>query len=160
MKAVRKLYLHLKFNKKTLSSKFYESYIIVDGNIDDNAVDEIIAKYKNLFAKNEVEVVNVDKIGRRRLAYPIRKKQNGFYICFEILALPGLMTKIERAYQLDENVLRYLSVHVTEKTKKEKEEHFKNKALIEEARQAELLKTQAKEEAPAAEVTETDKVEN
>jgi small subunit ribosomal protein S6 len=142
-----------------LSKKFYETYIIIDGNLDDNAVADSIAKYEALFAKNEIQVLEVNKIGRRRLAYPIKRRQNGYYVCFEIMSNPGVLTKIERAYQLDENVLRYLSIFVSDRTKKEKDAHFKHKALQEEAKLAELQKAQAKEdEKPVEAVTEN--VEN
>ncbi len=140
-----------------MSKKYYESYVIIDGNLDDNAVQDVVTKFTNFFKKNEIDILNVNNIGRRRMAYPIRKRQNGFYVCFEIMCNPGVIAKIERAYQLDENLLRYLSIQVSDRTKKEKEVHFKNKALQEEAKLAELQATQAKEEA-AAEVPE--KVEN
>ncbi|MBX7043193.1 MAG: 30S ribosomal protein S6 [Ignavibacteria bacterium] len=140
-----------------MSKKYYESYVIIDGNLDDNAVQETISKFTNLLKKNEIDILNVNNIGRRRMAYPIRKRQNGFYVCFEIMCNPGVIAKIERAYQLDENLLRYLSIQVSDRTKKEKEVHFKNKALQEEAKLAELQASQAKEEA-TAEVPE--KVEN
>lgn len=140
-----------------MSKKYYESYVIIDGNLDDNAVQEVVTKFTNLFKKNEIDILNVNNIGRRRMAYPIRKRQNGFYVCFEIMCNPGVIAKIERAYQLDENLLRYLSIQVSDRTKMEKEVHFKNKALQEEAKLAELQANQAKEEA-AAEVPE--KVEN
>ncbi len=143
-----------------MSKKFYESYIIIDGNLDDNAIAEIISKYEVFFTKNEIEVVQINKIGRRRMAYAIKKKQNGFYVCFEILVSAGLITKLERAYQLDESVLRYLSIHVSQKTKQEKEEHFKNRALVEAARQAELQLTLANEEAEKAKDLETETVES
>ncbi len=140
-----------------MSKKYYESYVIIDGNLDDNAVQDVVTKFTNFFKKNEIDILNVNNIGRRRMAYPIRKRQNGFYVCFEIMCNPGVIAKIERAYQLDENLLRYLSIQVSDRTKKEKEVHFKNKALQEEAKLAELQANQAKEEA-AAEVPE--KVEN
>lgn len=140
-----------------MSKKYYESYVIIDGNLDDNAVQEVVTKFTNVFKKNEIDILNVNNIGRRRMAYPIKKRQNGFYVCFEIMCNPGVIAKIERAYQLDENLLRYLSIQVSDRTKTEKEVHFKNKALQEEAKLAELQANQAKEEA-AAEVPE--KVEN
>lgn len=129
-----------------MSKKYYETYIILDGNADDSAVEEMINKYTSLFSKNEVDVLNVNRIGRRRMAYQIRKKQNGYYVCFEIMSNPGLITKIERTYQLDDNVLRYLSIQVSDKTRKEKDEHFRNKAMLEEAKLAELKLAQAKEQ--------------
>ncbi len=134
-----------------MSKKFYESYIIIDGNLDDSVVEETITKFQNLFAKNEIEVVNVNNIGRRRMAYQIRKRQNGNYVCFELNCDPGLIAKIERAYQLDENILRYLSIHVSDKTKQEKLEHFRNKAQQEEAKLAEQL-AQAKADEAASEI--------
>ncbi len=110
--------------------KLYESYIIIDGNLEDSAIEEEIKKLENLLLKNEIEIVNIDRIGRKRLAYPIRKRLNGFYVCFEMLAFTNLITKIERSYILDDNILRYLTIFTSSKTKKEKEEHFKHKALL------------------------------
>jgi small subunit ribosomal protein S6 len=113
-----------------LVKKHYETYIIVDGNIEDNVVEDIIKRYESLLKKNDVEINNIDKIGRKRLAYPIKKKQNGYYICFEIISKTDVISKLERAYKLDEDVLRYLTIFMSKKTLKEKEEHFKKKALM------------------------------
>ncbi len=110
--------------------KLYESYIIIDGNLEDNAIEEEIKKFETLLLKNEIEIVNIDRIGRKRLAYPIKNRLNGFYVCFEILAFTNIISKIERSYILDENILRYLTIFISSKTKNEKEEHFKHKALL------------------------------
>ena len=52
--------------------KNYESYIIFDGNLEDSNIEEFISKYENLLKKNEVDIKNIDRIGRRRLAYAIK----------------------------------------------------------------------------------------
>ncbi|HRI85004.1 MAG TPA: 30S ribosomal protein S6 [Ignavibacteria bacterium] len=124
-----------------MSKKFYESYVIFDGNLDDSAIEDLIKKYESLFSKNEIDVVNIVRIGRKRLAYEIKRKVNGFYVCFEINSPPGLITKLERAYILDENILRYLTIFVSAKTLAEKDEHFKHKAIM----QAKFEDTKAKE---------------
>jgi small subunit ribosomal protein S6 len=125
-----------------LSKKFYESYIIIDGNLEDTAIEEEIKKYESLLLKNDVEIVNIDRMGRKRLAYAIKKRLNGYYVAFEILAPSGVISKIERTYILDENILRYLTIFVSARTQKEKDEHFKNKALLqskyEEAKEKQL----------------------
>ena len=113
-----------------MSKRYYESYIIIDGNLEDTAIDEEIKKYESFFGKNEIEVNNLDRIGRKRLAYQIKKKQNGYYVCFEIMAPPQTITKLERTFKLDENILRYLTVYMSPKTIREKEDHLKNKAII------------------------------
>lgn len=91
----------------------------------------------------------------KRLAYPIKKKQNGYYVCFEILAPANVITKLERSYILDENILRYLTIYISSITKKEKEEHFKNKAILQSKYEEEKLKLEnAKEETIVETVTE------
>lgn len=113
-----------------MSKRYYESYIIIDGNLEDSAIEEEIKKYESFFGKNEIEINNLDRIGRKRLAYQIKKKQNGFYVCFQITAPPQIITKLERTYKLDENILRYLTIYMPPKTIREKEDHLKNRAII------------------------------
>lgn len=113
-----------------MTKRHYESYIILDGNFEDSAIEEIIKKYENLLTKNKVEIKNIDKIGRRRLAYQIKRKQNGFYICFEYIAEPDFTIKLERAYKLDENILRYLTIIMSKNELKSKENYLKKKAMI------------------------------
>ena len=79
--------------------------------------------------KNEAEIKTIDRLGRRRLAYSIKRKQNGYYICFEFVAPPQSIAKLERTYKLDENIIRYLTISMSLKTLKEKEEFLKKKAL-------------------------------
>ena len=126
-------------------NKNYETYIIVDGNLEDNVIEDIIAKYESLLKKNGVEIKNIEKIGRKRLAYPINKKQNGFYICYEIISDPDYISKLERIYKLDENVLRYLTVYMSKKTIKEKEEYLKKRAVMAAKYDAEKKETEKKE---------------
>ncbi|TRZ64978.1 30S ribosomal protein S6 [bacterium] len=112
-----------------VAKKHYESYIIVDGNFEDTVIDEIINKYDAFLKKNESTIVNIEKIGRRRMAYAIKKKQNGYYICFHFEADTQVMSKLERVYRLDENILRHLTVHMSKKELKEKDDYLKKKAL-------------------------------
>ncbi|HMS33549.1 MAG TPA: 30S ribosomal protein S6 [Ignavibacteria bacterium] len=138
-----------------MSKKLYESYIIIDGNLEENAIEEEVKKNEALLKKYEIEIVNIEKIGRKRLAYPIKKKQNGYYVCFEILAPANVITKLERSYILDENILRYLTIYISSITKREKEEHFKNKAILQSKYEEEKLKLEnAKEETPVDTITE------
>jgi len=142
-----------------LSKKHYESYIIIDGNLEEAAIEEEITKNENLLKKHEVEIMNIDRIGRKKLAYQIKKRSNGYYVCFEISAPADSLKKIERAYVLDENILRHLTILITPITKREKEEHFKNKAILqskyeEEKLKQETLKAAEEELKPVAEPVE------
>ena len=126
-------------------NKNYETYIIVDGNLEDNVIEDIITKYESLLKKNGVEIKNIEKIGRKRLAYSIKKKQNGFYICYEIISDPDYISKLERIYKLDENVLRYLTIYMSKKTINEKDEYLKKRAVMAAKYDAEKKETEKKE---------------
>ena len=128
-----------------MANKNYETYIIVDGNLEDNVIEDIIVKYESLLKKNGVEINNIDKIGRKRLAYPINKKQNGFYICYEILSNPDYISKLEKVYKLDESVLRYLTIYMSKKTINEKEEYLKKIAVMAAKYDDEKKETEKKE---------------
>lgn len=121
--------------------KNYEAYIIFDGNLDDSKIEELLTKYENLFKKNNVDIKNIDRIGRRRLAYSIQGKLNGYYVCFEMLSPPDYIVKLERTYKLDEEVLRHLTIYMDKKTLGEKEDYLKKKALF--AEKLELEKKEA-----------------
>lgn len=71
--------------------------------------------------KNNGEIRAVEKWGRRRLAYAIKKKNNGFYTLFEFKASGDLVAKLERQYQLNENIIRYLTIQLDKKALKAKE---------------------------------------
>ncbi len=108
----------------------YESYFILDGNLEDAAIEEIIKKYENLLKKQNAEIKNIDRIGRKKLAYPIRRKQNGFYVCFEFIAKNDVVAKLERAYKLDENILRYLTIYMTKKELNSKRKYLEKRSAI------------------------------
>lgn len=112
-----------------MSKKHYETYIIVDGNFEDAAIEEIITKYDSLLKKNEAEIKFADRIGRKKLAYAIKGKQNGYYICFEFIAEPTVIALLERAYKLDDNIMRYLTVTLDKKTLLEKADYLKKRAI-------------------------------
>lgn len=156
------MFLFKEFNFIVLLKKNYESYIIFDGNLEDNAIEELISKYDNLYVKNDAEIKNIDRIGRRRLAYPIKKRLNGYYVCFEFLAGTDFVTKLEKAYKLDENILRYLSVFMTKKTLLEREDYFRKKIAFAEKLEEERKETPKEETAavPKAESNTEQEITN
>lgn len=145
-----------------MSKKHYESYIIIDGNLEEAAIEEEITRNENLLKKNDVDIINIDRIGRKKLAYQIKKRSTGYYVCFDITAPAESLKKIERAYVLDENILRHLTILITPITQREKEEHFKNKAILQSKYEEEKLKQEsikAAEEATNEKAKEETKIE-
>jgi small subunit ribosomal protein S6 len=80
--------------------------------LEDNQIETVIARYQEFIAKNGGEVVNIDRWGRRRLAYAIKKKNAGFYVQILHKSPTDIVSKLEQAFKLDEDVIRYLTVAV------------------------------------------------
>lgn len=134
-----------------MAYRHYESYIIIDGNLEETQIEDVISKFEKFLSSHDTKNNSTEKIGRRRLAYPIKKRQNGYYVCYFFDAQNDLIAELERNYRLDENILRFLTIYVDEKTIKERDEHFKFKAAEKEAME--------KAEAEANEVSEADEDE-
>ena len=90
--------------------RVYETTFIVNASLDDHQIDVVIDKVKDLIVKNGGEIRELVKWGRKRFAYTIKKKNNGFYVVIEFAAGGDVIAKLERHYFLDENILRYLSL--------------------------------------------------
>ena len=89
---------------------YYECTFIVNPGLDDAQIEGAIKASEDTVVKNGGQIVSIDRIGRRRLAYPITKKHNGFYVCIEFEADGKAIDRVERFLTLDENVMRYLTL--------------------------------------------------
>ena len=100
--------------------RIYETTFIVNAGLDDPQIDAVIDKVKDVIVKNGGEIRDLFKWGRKRFAYTIKKKNNGFYTVLEFSAPGDAIAKLERHYQLDENVIRYLTILLDKKALKAK----------------------------------------
>ncbi|MGA7161543.1 MAG: 30S ribosomal protein S6 [Bacteroidota bacterium] len=101
--------------------KIYETTFIVNAALDDAQIDAVIEKVKDVIVKNGGEARSLEKWGRKRLAYTVDKKNNGFYAFFEFKGPGDLIAKLDRHYQLDEQIIRYLTIQLDKKALKAKE---------------------------------------
>jgi len=92
------------------SKRQYETTVIVNASLDDSQIDAVIGRVQDTITKNGGTIQAINKWGRKRLAYPINKKTNGFYVNIEFLAPGTVLALLERSYQLDEMILRYLTL--------------------------------------------------
>jgi small subunit ribosomal protein S6 len=91
----------------------FETTFIVNASLDDSLIDGVVAKVQETLTKNQGEITAVQHWGRKRLAYPIAKKNNGFYVSIDFTGPEDLITKLARFYHLEDNILRYLTIRVT-----------------------------------------------
>jgi small subunit ribosomal protein S6 len=99
-------------------TRHYETTFIINATLDDAQTEAVIARVQDILVKNEGSVTAVEKWGRKRLAFPIQKKNNGFYVVLLFSAKGDAVAKLERHYQLDENIMRFLTVQLDAKALK------------------------------------------
>ena len=94
----------------------YEMIYIIDTGLEETARKELIEKVSALITNNGGEIEKVDETwGKRRLAYAIDYKTEGWYVLVNFKAPAELPRELERNLQINENILRYLVVKLVEK---------------------------------------------
>ena len=94
----------------------YEMIYIIDADLEETARKELIEKVSALIANNGGEIEKVDETwGKRKLAYAIDYKTEGWYVLVNFKAPVDLPRELERNLQINENVLRYLVIKLVEK---------------------------------------------
>ena len=88
----------------------YELMVVLDPNLDEAAIEAMSTRIQALVTQRGGTVDHVDTWGRKRLAYPIGRFRDGFYILHQLHLPPTAATEIERALKLTESVLRHLLV--------------------------------------------------
>ena len=87
----------------------YESVIIIKPNLDEEEIDNIIQKVKDIIEENG-SVTKIDNMGMKKLAYEIRKNKEGYYIVIYFEADPSIILELERYYRITENIIKFLTV--------------------------------------------------
>ena len=92
----------------------YEVMFILDPALEDDKKDATVEAVKEIIA-SEGEVGNVDVWGMKKLAYPIQKKNEGYYVVIEFKAETTLPKELDRRLKISDNVMRHLIVNIDEK---------------------------------------------
>jgi small subunit ribosomal protein S6 len=90
--------------------KEYETIFVLEPGHDEGVVDGEIEKIREIVSQNGGEVQAVEKWGRRKLAYEIRKKKEGIYTLIRFKAMATVLPHLNRRYQLNEGLLRHMTV--------------------------------------------------
>ncbi len=93
--------------------KNYESVIILNATLEDDQIEVSLNKVLDSIKSYGGEIKDMDRWGRKRLAYPIDKAKSGYYVVIRFAAPTEAIARIERVYRLDETVIRFLTVELT-----------------------------------------------
>ena len=87
----------------------YESIIIINPNCTDEAIKALEGKVTGLINENG-KVESVENMGKKRLAYEIKKNKEAFYMQFNFEAKPEWISEIERNYRIMDDILKFITV--------------------------------------------------
>lgn len=93
----------------------YETVIIVSASLEDEDIEKILKRYEEFFKNNNVEIIEIEKWGRKRMAYHIKKVRTGYYFLIRYKCEGSFVKKLERTLQIDEQILRYLTIRLDKK---------------------------------------------
>ena len=90
----------------------YEVALIIRPDVDQEGQDAIVERLSELLTADGGQVDNVDVWGRRRLAYPIKKVQEGFYYFIQGQFATSVLPELDRSVRLSESILRHMVVRL------------------------------------------------
>jgi small subunit ribosomal protein S6 len=104
----------------------YELTYIVNGVLSDNQTKEVVSRITRYIEEHGGTILEVDEWGTRRLAYPLRKKRNGYYVNMYFQAPGDIIIRLERTLEIDEDILRYLTLRFDAKMMRHYEQQKSN----------------------------------
>lgn len=98
----------------------YELLYIIDVSLEEEARKDLITRYNTLIEQNGGSVSKVEEWGKRRLAYLVDDKPEGYYVLVNFSAPTVFPREMERNLEIDDKVMRYLITKIEHKTSKVK----------------------------------------
>ena len=92
----------------------YETIFILQPELSEDEIKSVTAKAQDVISSYNGECLRMDDWGIRKLAYPIKKSARGRYYYLRFDGESALIAELERRLRLDEKVLRYQSVNITD----------------------------------------------
>lgn len=95
----------------------YETMLVTEAALDEEATAALVGKFKSLIEANGT-IDSVEEWGRRRLAYPINKQNEGVYTLIHFTSGPEFPAELDRVYKITDGVMRSIIVAKEEETAK------------------------------------------
>jgi small subunit ribosomal protein S6 len=88
----------------------YETIAILDPDLSEDGRAPVFDRLTNLLPAQNGFLVKLDQWGSRKLAYDIKKKSRGYYVCIDLCGDGALVNEMERFFRIDDRVLKFMTV--------------------------------------------------
>ncbi len=116
-----------------MSDRVYEILFIADPNLGEPEVDALAAQVQGFVEQAGGKLQKLEKWGKKRLAYDVRRHREGSYVLLAVEGSGGLIREVERRLKVTDGIIRFLTVRVDEELRKAERRKAK-RALGEEKR--------------------------
>ncbi len=99
-------------------NRTYELMFIVRPDMAEEDLDKLISTLETTVTSSGGQVKSVERMGKRRLAYTVRKFQDGIYVLLTAEGSGGLMHELERRLRVSEPVIKFLTVRIDQEQKR------------------------------------------
>ncbi len=106
----------------------YEQICILRPSLSEEEITRIIDNTNQLIQEDDGSVIFLNKWGMRKLAYPIKKESQGYYVLCDFAGTPAVVAEIERKFRIDDAVLKYLTVKISDAISAEEVETARSEA--------------------------------
>ncbi len=125
----------------------YETVFISDPDLQDQQRSELFERVRNIIARENGILLDFDEWGNKKLAYEIKKKLRGHYVCMTYGGTGELVTELERNLRLSDNIMKFMTILMTaDITVEELEQQAKEAAKNQQARKEAAEQTKEEEE--------------
>ena len=87
----------------------YESVVIINPNVEETALKALIERFSTLI-NTDGKVEQVNELGKKKLAYEIKKNKEGYYVVYDFEANPSLIAELERNYRITDEVIKFIVI--------------------------------------------------
>ncbi len=87
----------------------YESIVIISPDVNEEGMKALISRFTDLI-NSDGKLEKVDELGKRKLAYEVKKFSEAFYVAFHFEANTSLISELERNYRITDEVIKFMTV--------------------------------------------------
>jgi len=98
--------------------RVYEVLFIIAPNTEEGDTETLITQLSDVITNQGATISKVDRIGRRRLAYPIGKFNEGYYVVLTVEGTGNEIAEVERRMRVSDAVIRYITIRIDEDLKR------------------------------------------
>ena len=87
----------------------YESVVIINPSVSEEKIKELSQRFTDII-NSDGKVEKVEELGKKKLAYEVKKNKEGYYVVINFEANPDLIAELERNYRIIDEVIKFITI--------------------------------------------------